>query len=55
MRALGTPRQPLGEVSPDTRSRIVGARDYGIKYIAIRRLEELKDSTCRKIYKNVSY
>ena len=55
MRAPGTPRLPLGEVSPNTRSRVVGARDHGIKFAAIGRLEKLADSTCRKIYKNASH
>ena len=55
MRALGTPRPPLGEVSPNTRSRVVGARDHGIKFKAISRMEKLDDSTCQKIYKNASY
>lgn len=55
MRAPGTPRQPLGEVSPNTRSRVVGARDHGIKFGAISRMEQLGDSTCRKIYKNASH
>ena len=55
MRLPGTPRPPLGEVSPNTRSRVVSARDYGIKFGAISRLERLDDSTCRKIYKNASH
>jgi len=55
MRPLGTPRQPLREVSPNTRSRVISARDYSIKFKAISRLENLDDSTCRKIYKNASY
>ena len=54
-RPAGTPRQPLEEVSPNTRSRVVGARDHGIKFTAIARLEELTDSTCRTIFKNASY
>jgi hypothetical protein len=45
-RPTGTPRQPLEEVSLNTRSRVVGARDYRIKFTAITRLEELTDSTC---------
>jgi len=55
MRPPGTPRQPLREVSPNTRSRVVGARDHGTKFRAISRLENLDDSTCRKIYKNASH
>ncbi|PVH72429.1 hypothetical protein DL98DRAFT_383804, partial [Cadophora sp. DSE1049] len=43
------------EVSPNTRSRVVGARDHGIKFAAIGRLETLGDSTCRTIYKNASH
>ncbi|PMD37186.1 hypothetical protein L207DRAFT_599538, partial [Hyaloscypha variabilis F] len=54
-RPLGIPRQPLGEVSPNQRSRVVGARDHRIKFIAITCLEDLLDSTCRTIYKNASY
>jgi hypothetical protein len=46
MRAPGTQRQPLGEVSPNTRLRIVGARDYSIKFTAIGRIEELVDLIC---------
>jgi hypothetical protein len=55
MRALGTPRQPLGEVSPNIRSRVVGARDHGVKFTAIGRLETLVNSTVRTIYKNASH
>jgi Transposase len=55
MRAPGTPRQPLGEVSPNTRSRVVSTRDHGIKFGAISQLEQLDDSTYRKIYKNASH
>jgi len=55
MRAPGTQRQPLGEVSPNTRSRVVGARDHGIKFAAIGRMEELVDSTCRTIYNNAPH
>jgi hypothetical protein len=54
-RRAGTPRQPLEEVSPNTRSRVVGGRDHGIKFTAITRLEELTDSTCRTIFKNASH
>jgi hypothetical protein len=55
MRAPGTQRQPLREVSPNTRSQIVSARDYSIKFTVIGRMEELVDLTCRTIYKNASY
>ena len=46
MRAPGTPRQPLGEVSPNTRSQVIGACDHGIKIRAISCLERLDKSTC---------
>ena len=55
MRAPGTPRPPLGEVSPNTRSRIVGSRDHGVKFAAIGRMERLSDSTVRTIYKNATH
>ena len=55
MRPPGTPRLPLQETSPNTRSRVVSARDHGIKYTAIGRLEKLGDSTLRTIYKNASH
>ena len=55
MRAPGTPRQPLGEVSPNTKSRIVGARDHSIKFAAIGRMEKLVDLICRTIYNNTSH
>lgn len=34
-RPPGTPRPPLGDVSPNTGSRIVGSRDHGVKFGAI--------------------
>jgi hypothetical protein len=55
MRQPRTPRQPLGETSPNTRSRVVSARDHGIKFTAISHMENLLDSTCRGIYKNASH
>jgi hypothetical protein len=55
MRTPGTPHQPLGEDSPNTRSRVIGARDYGIKFRAISHMEQLGDSTYQKIYKNTSH
>ena len=45
MRAPGTLRLPLGEVSPNIRSRIVGSRDYSIKFIVIGYIERLSNST----------
>jgi hypothetical protein len=45
----------LGEVSPNQRSRAVGAYDHGIKVPAIVRLEKLTDSTCRSIIQNTSH
>jgi hypothetical protein len=45
MKPPGAPRQPLGEVSPNQRSRVVSAREHGIKVTAIRRMENLTDST----------
>lgn len=52
MKAPGAPRQPLGEVSPNQRARVISARDHGISLPVIRRMESLKDSTCRAIIKN---
>ena len=51
-RPPGTPRPPLGEVSPGTRNRVVRARNHGIPYTAIREQENLDPSTCRRIFKN---
>jgi hypothetical protein len=39
-----TPRTPLCELSPDTRSRVVSAHDYGIKICDIARQENLLPS-----------
>jgi hypothetical protein len=55
MRLPGTPRLPLQELSPNQRSRIVGARDHGISFLAISRIEKLKDSTVRTAFKNASH
>ena len=49
-----TPRTPLAELSPNTRSRVVSARDHGIRYSAIAEKENLNPSTCRSIFKNAS-
>jgi hypothetical protein len=55
MKAPGAPCQPLGEVSPNQRLRVVGARNYGIKVPVIARMEKLTESTCRSIVKNASH
>ncbi|KAL5317394.1 hypothetical protein ACEPPN_014489 [Leptodophora sp. 'Broadleaf-Isolate-01'] len=49
MKAPGAPRKPLGEVSPNQRSRVVSARDHGIPFPVIARMEDLGDTTCRSI------
>ena len=54
-RAPGTPRPPLGEVSPGRRNGIVGARSHGVPYPAIGGKENLDPSTCRRIVKNASH
>jgi hypothetical protein len=46
MKAPGVPRQPLGEVSLNKRSRVVSTRNYSIKYPVIARIENLIDFTC---------
>ena len=51
-RLEGTPRRPMQELTPGERNRIVSARDHGVKFAAIARLEEVADSTCRKVFKN---
>jgi len=53
-RPPSTPRQPLCEVSPDSRSRVVSAHEYGIKFADIARGETLLPSTCRQIVQNAS-
>jgi hypothetical protein len=55
MKLPGAPRQPLGEVSPNQRSRVVGARDHGISVSAIGRMELLTNSTCRSILRNTHH
>jgi len=55
MKLPGAPRQPLGEVSPNQRSRVVSARDHGISVPVIMRMESLTDSTCRTILKNARH
>ena len=54
-RAPGTPRPPLGEVSPSRRNRIVGARSHRVPYPAIGGKENLNPATCRQIVKNASH
>lgn len=46
-----TPRRPLCELSPNSRSRVVAAHDYGIRICDIARQENLPPSTCRSIFK----
>lgn len=48
-RPPGTPREPLQECSPNTRSRVVSARDHGIKWPVIARMEKLYPKTCQTI------
>jgi hypothetical protein len=55
MKLPGAPRKPLGEVSPNQRSRVVGSRDHGIPFPVIARMESLTDTTCRSIVKNASH
>ena len=42
MKLPGAPRKPLGEVSPNQRSRVVGSRDHGIPFPVIARMESLR-------------
>lgn len=53
-RPPNTPRPPLCEVSPNSRSRVVAAREYGIKFTNIARGENLRPGTCRQIVLNAS-
>lgn len=53
-RPPATPRPPLCEVSPNTRSRIVSARVHGIDFMTIAEHENLTPSTCRRIRYNAS-
>jgi hypothetical protein len=50
-----TPRIPLCEVSPNSRSRVVAARDYGARWSEISQKENLPYSTCRSIFKYASH
>lgn len=49
-----TPRTPLCEVSPNSRSRVVSAREYGARWCTISEKENLSHSTCRSIFKYTS-
>jgi hypothetical protein len=53
-RPPNTPRLPLCEVSPNSRSRVVAAHDYGTKFADIARGENLTLSTCRQIFQNAT-
>ncbi|KIN08336.1 hypothetical protein OIDMADRAFT_108106 [Oidiodendron maius Zn] len=48
------PRPPLYKVSPNSRSRVVAAYEYGIKFTNIARGENLRPGTCRQIVLNTS-
>jgi hypothetical protein len=50
-----SPRKPLCEVSPNSRSRVVSAHDYGVRFRDIAKGEDLPYSTCRSIVKNASH
>jgi hypothetical protein len=54
-KAPGAPRQPLGEVSRNTRSRVVAGRDRGHKWTYIGAQEGLGESICRQISKNAQH
>ena len=51
-RTPGTPRQPLGDLSPGARNRIIGARKYGIPYTWLAVSEKCSPSTARLTVKN---
>jgi hypothetical protein len=53
-RPPNTPRLPLCEVSPNSRSRVVAAHDYGTKFADIARGESLTPSTCRETFQNAT-
>lgn len=50
-----TPRTPLAELSPNTRSRVVAARDYGNRFVDIATKENLNPATCRSIFRNAQH
>jgi hypothetical protein len=49
-----SPRKPLCEVSPNSRSRVVSAHDYRVRFRDIAKGKDLLYSTCRSIVKNAS-
>jgi hypothetical protein len=49
-----TPRIPLVELSPNTRSRVVAACDYRNRFVDITEKENLNQSTCYTIFKNAA-
>jgi hypothetical protein len=55
LKAPGAPRKPIGEVSPNQRSRVVGSRDHGVPFPVIARMENLLDSTYRSIVRNAPH
>jgi hypothetical protein len=54
MKPPGAPRQPLGEVSPNQRSRVVSARERSIPFPVIARMEDLQDSTIQSVVSYIS-
>jgi hypothetical protein len=54
MKPPRAPCQPLGEVSPNQRSRVVSAHKHGIKFPVIVRMETLLDSTAIDSQKRAS-
>ncbi|RFU28636.1 hypothetical protein B7463_g7705, partial [Scytalidium lignicola] len=54
-RTPGTSRPPLAELSPNSRSRIVGARDNGVKISEITQNEGYSNSTIRSVLNNASH
>ena len=49
---LYTPRVPFGEISPNSRSRVVTTHEYRIKFAAISRGENLLPRIYLKIVQN---
>lgn len=54
-RIPGIPRFPLQEVSPSRQNRVVSAQKHSISYSAIGNIKDLLQSTCRRIFENMSY
>jgi hypothetical protein len=52
---LYTPRTPLAELSPNTRSRVVAARDYRNRFVNITDIENLNPVTYRSIFRNAAF